>query len=123
MVLQIVFVLFIMFVLTRVIARWRGGEISLGEFIFWSCTWAIIATLVLWPGSSSLVARALGVGRGTDAAVYTAILVLFYAIFRIVVKLEFIEHEITQIVRMLAIREGERRNDPNEEKRTDQNNT
>lgn len=107
MVLQILFIFFVLFVLSRIVLRWRDGSISLGEFLFWLLLWCVIALIVLLPQTSSFLARLLGVGRGVDAVVYISIVILFYAIFRIVVKLEFIEHEITLMVRKSALKEAE----------------
>lgn len=107
MVIQIVLGIFLFFALTRAIGRWRDGSISLAEFVLWSSIWVGIGLIVFLPKTSSLLAKVLGVGRGADAVIYLAITVLFYALFRIVVKLEFIEHEITHIVRNIAIEKGE----------------
>lgn len=106
MVLQILFSIFVLFVLSRIVLRWREGIISLGEFFFWLFVWIVIGLVVLLPQSSAFLARLLGVGRGADAIVYISIILIFYAIFRIVVKLEFIEHEITLIVRENALKDG-----------------
>lgn len=107
MVFQIVLGIFLFFALTRAIGRWRDGSISFTEFILWSFVWVGIGLIVFLPKTSSFLAKMLGVGRGADAVIYLAVIILFYAIFRIVVKLEFIEHEITHIVRNIAIEKGE----------------
>src|SRR3989338_818694 len=108
MVIQILISLFILFVLSRIVLRWRDGSISFGESIFWLLLWIAVGLLVLLPQTSAVLAKVLGVGRGADAVVYISIIILFYAMFRVVVKLEFIEHEITQIVRNLTIQNAER---------------
>ena len=48
----------------------------------------------------------LGIERGIDVAVYGSIIILFYLMFRIFVKLEMLEQEITKTVRNDAISKG-----------------
>ncbi len=71
--------------------------------MLWSLLWIAGAVLVLWPGVSSRLAAAVGVGRGVDLVVYIAILAIFYLLFRIIVRIERIEHSITDIVRKDAL--------------------
>ena len=77
--------------------------VSNKELIFWSGVWiiAIVATLLPW--TADFLAKFIGVARGVDAAVYIAIIIILYGIFRISVRLEHIEYEITKIVRKEAL--------------------
>ena len=115
MVLQILFVGFAIFALSCVVHRFKEGGLSLGGLIVWSLVWIGSAVLILLPGTTWLLARLIGVGRGVDAVIYLSIIAIFYGLFRMYAKLEFIEHEITGIVRELALREkeGERVRNPN----------
>lgn len=108
MVIQAVISIFIIFILSRVIMRYRDGSIGVIGLAGWSIFWVALEALVLHPQASDTVARLLGVGRGVDAVLYIAMLLLFYTVFRIGIKVEFIEREITRIVRQLALREGEK---------------
>lgn len=57
-----------------------------------------------WPKISDIIAHKIGVGRGVDALVYVSIVGLFYGMFRLYVKMEFLEHELTSLVRSLALK-------------------
>jgi hypothetical protein len=105
MVLQILFVAFAVFALSRVIRRFKDGALSMGGLVVWSLVWIGSAILILLPGTTWLLARMIGVGRGVDAVIYLSIIAMFYGLFRLYARLEFIEHEITGIVRELALRE------------------
>lgn len=61
--------------------------------------------IVLFPSLSGAVAKFMGIGRGVDAIVYTSITLLFYLVFRLYVYLEDLRHEITDLVRKLALKE------------------
>lgn len=108
MLLQILITLFFLFALSRVFLRYRDGVLGVMGLVGWSIFWIFLELIIVHPQTTTLLAKILGVGRGVDAVIYLAIIILFYVLFRIGVKVEFIEHEITQIVRKLALREHHR---------------
>lgn len=102
MVIKIVISLFVAFALSRAIIRYREKSFGMFALIFWTLIWCVIAFFVWKPASSDAIARILGVGRGVEALLAVAVVILFYGVFRLYVKLEFIEHELTVLVRRLA---------------------
>lgn len=105
-ILQIVVVIFVLFALTRTVKKFRDGGLALVWFLVWLCVWGAIGVVVVLPQTSQMFARLIGVGRGVDAAVYVAIIGLFYVVFRIFLRLERIEHDISSLVRHLSLRDG-----------------
>lgn len=105
MFIQIILLLFILFVLSRIILQFRKGATTLKETIFWTTLWILVALAVIFPKTTDLFAKALGVGRGADLLVYLAVIFLFYLIFRIFIRLERIERDITKIIRKIALDE------------------
>lgn len=106
---QIFLSLFLLFALSRVILRFRDGELTISGLIFWSSVFSLAIVIVLIPGLTSKAAQKLGIGRGVDAVVYTSIVVLFYLVFRLYVYLQDIKHEITSLIRKLALKEFEKK--------------
>ncbi|MFA5134756.1 MAG: DUF2304 family protein [Patescibacteria group bacterium] len=104
MAIKILIILFTVFALSRVFLRFREKHVTLIEFLLWSVLWIGIAVAAVLPQTTTIIADMLGVGRGVDAVIYLALLVLFYGMFRLYVKMEHIEREITQIVRRVALR-------------------
>ncbi|MFN3605542.1 MAG: DUF2304 family protein [Leptonema sp. (in: bacteria)] len=51
--------------------------------------------MISWPESTSFLARVLGVGRGADVIIYFSIILIFYFIFYLTLKLRKIEKEIS----------------------------
>ncbi len=102
--IQIIILLFILFALFRLYTRRQKKEILTREFIEWLLFWILVAVVTLVPDITSYLASILGVGRGTDLAVYGALLIIFYLMFKIFVRLEKNERQLTQVVRELAIR-------------------
>lgn len=108
MILQILITLFVLFAISRVWLRYRDGSIGIFGTMIWSILWVAIGAIVWWPVVTTEFARLIGVKRGVDAVVYFSIIVLFYGLFRVYVKMEFLEHELTSLVRNLALREGDK---------------
>ncbi len=111
MMLKIIATLFVLFAISRVWLRYRDGQIGVIGTVLWSFIWLAIGGVVWWPAVTTVLAKSVGVGRGVDALVYLSIVSLFYAIFRLYVKLEFIEHELTSLVRNLALKDESKRSE------------
>jgi len=108
MIIQILISLFVLFAISRVWLRYNDGSISLVGTFVWSILWIGLGVVVWEPNITTTLASMIGVGRGVDALVYLSIVVLFYGLFRVYVKMEFLEHEITSLVRNKALREAQR---------------
>jgi len=101
--IQLVLVLFAAFAAARVLGRFRAGVIRLPECLLWTGLWAGVAVVVLDPNLTQHVARVLGVGRGVDAVFYLTIVLLFYLVFRVHMRMRGLERQLTELVRKLAL--------------------
>ena len=70
----------------------------------WAMLWIAAAVAIARPELTAMVARALGIGRGTDLVLYVAILAMVFGFFAVYVRLRRVESDLTKIVRELAIR-------------------
>ncbi|MEK7580993.1 MAG: DUF2304 family protein [Patescibacteria group bacterium] len=102
--IQIILILFIIFALSRVILRLREKVISTLTAVFWSAIWLAAFAGILLPKTTTKIAEFFGVGRGVDVIVYLSLALLFYLVFRVYVMIEDIRHEITEIVRLVALK-------------------
>lgn len=100
---QLLFTLFILFAISRAVLRFREGKISFLALLGWLFLWLWIGIIIWIPGFTTHIAKILGIGRGADLIIYGSIVTLFYLIFRIYVKLEDIERQITQLARKIAL--------------------
>lgn len=106
MIIKIIILIFIIFVLGKIFLRYQKKEISRRELLIWLIFWLLVAGAVVWPHQTDVFSKFFGVERGADLLVYISILVLFYLVFRILVKLERIDKEITKIIRHIALDEN-----------------
>ena len=102
--IQVIFIIFVLFALSRAWLRYREGSIKATEFAFWLILWISAIIIVALPRSVGYISRLLGIGRPADLILYVAVILLFYLIFRIYVAIDGIEHKITKIVREVAIK-------------------
>jgi hypothetical protein len=95
--------IFVFFALSRVILRFREEKVSTFGLFGWVTLWLIVEVVIWVPDFATSIARILGIGRGADLIIYFSIVALFYLVFRIYVKFEDLERQITFIVRSIAL--------------------
>lgn len=103
--IQILLLSIVLFAFSRVLFRHRDKIISTKAALFWSFIWLAAITGILLPKTTTSLAEVFGVGRGVDVIVYISLTLLFYLVFRIYVMIEDIRHEITQIIREIALKD------------------
>jgi len=109
MLIQILITIFIVFALAFLLKRFRKAEIKMAEFLGWGIFWVVAGIAVWVPNFLTLLANILGIGRGADLVLYVSVVVVFYLIFRIYVRIEKMERNITKVVRDKAIDTAERK--------------
>lgn len=102
--IKIIFTLFALFAWSRAIIRFYSKDLNLKELIFWSLLWIGMIILVFIPGKTNFLAKLLGMERGNDAMFFLGIVALFYASYRLYVKGNEQEKEITRLIRSLALK-------------------
>lgn len=102
--IKILFTLFALFAWSRAVIRFYSKDLNLKELIFWSLLWLMMIVLVFIPGKTNFLAKLLGMERGNDAMFFLGIVALFYASYRLYVKTNEQEKEITKLVRALALK-------------------
>jgi small membrane protein len=92
---QILFILFSVAAIFLILKKNIGPK----SMFFWIIFWLMADVAVLWPNSTTIVANAFGIGRGTDFVLYLAVVLIFYLLFRMNVKMEMIGRDVTKVVR------------------------
>jgi len=102
---QILALIIIAFFLARLFWQKQKRQLGAGEFIFWLIFWLLAASAIIslkW--IDRLVADLGFSGSGIEVLLYLGVAILFYFIFRLRLRLEKIERDITKIVREVAIK-------------------
>ena len=100
---QILFIIFAIFAVSNVLARNKKGILGPKAVIFWIIFWILAVFVVFWPNSSSILAGYFGIGRGTDLVVYISLVLIFYLLFKLNIKLDSLDCDITKVVRKVAL--------------------
>ena len=106
MIIQIFLLLFVAFAILKTIGRFRKKEITAGQVFFWCLVWITIAFATIFPQWTVIAANKFGVGRGTDFVLYVAVALLLYIVFRLTVRIQKINRDITKIVRKDALQKS-----------------
>ncbi len=101
--IQVVIVVFALWALSRAFLRYKDKSLSVWELVFWAVIWLLVIWVGFSPDTPSAVAKLLGIGRPVDVIIYISLLLLFYLIFRIYVKLDQQERQMTEVVRKVAL--------------------
>ena len=107
--IQIIVVVFAVFAISRAIIRFKDKKISPLSMVFWSVLWIAAIIVILLPGTSFFFANLLGIQRGADFVVYISIIVIFYLLFRLYVKIDTVEKNVTKLVREVAVKKGKKK--------------
>jgi len=101
--IQILLSLFLLFALSRAYLRFRDRAIGFGQFLFWCGLWLLALFTIYYPDFTNYWAKVLGIGRGVDVILYVSIIILFYLVFRVHVLMENVQHDISRLVREIAL--------------------
>ncbi len=96
---------FAVFAFTRAFLQFKKGALTIAWLLFWLVFWVLVALVAFLPQTTDVLARLVGVGRGADVVIYLSLIVLFYLVFRIYIKIEHVESGITRLVRSRALQD------------------
>jgi hypothetical protein len=98
----LVMVVLVLLAWATVRAAMRGG-IRKRIATFWLLIWTAVGVAALWPRSTLVVARALGIGRGADLVMYSSVLAMLIGFFYIYTRFRRLDRSLTLLVRRLAV--------------------
>lgn len=100
---QIIVIIFCAYAALRAAQKVRPRGLGSRWGIFWLAFWVAVGVVVALPWTTSLLAARLGVTRGVDLVIYISVITLFYLVFRLTLKIEKLEANITRLVREIAL--------------------
>ncbi len=106
--IQFILVIFFLIATVKVLIRFRARETAFGLAIIWVLFWAAAVGVVLYPNGTAKLATLAGVGRGADLVVYVSLAVIFYIIWRFLVKIEKLDRQITVLTRKIALYDNDK---------------
>jgi small membrane protein len=74
------------------------------ELVLLFCMIACAISFILWPNITNTIAQKLGVGRGADLIFYLSILIFWFIILKLYIRIRKLEQRFTDIVREDALK-------------------
>lgn len=105
---QILLSLIIIFVIFKTIAAYKKKNLSLGFVLIWIIFWITGLITIFQQNLVIQLAHTLGISRGVDLVIYISLIAVFYMIYRILVRIEDLEREITQVVRKITLKRSKK---------------
>jgi len=102
--IQIIAIIFALFALSRVVLRLKERKVTVKEFILWFIIWVALIVVAFFPEVLVFFGDLSGFRRGMDLMIFLSVGLLFYLVFRIYVKLDEQEKEITKLVREISFK-------------------
>jgi hypothetical protein len=96
---QIIFIAFSFFAIINVWQKAKQGFLGKKSKFFWLVFWILTVVVVIYPDSVQKIADYLGIGRGADLVVYSAIIIIFFVLFKLNIKIEGLKKDLTKLVR------------------------
>ncbi|MDO5849368.1 MAG: DUF2304 family protein [Methanobrevibacter sp.] len=73
------------------------------SYVLWGVIWFLIIIFAFVPEASSNIAKLFGIARGLDFLVIVAIVLMFYLIFKLYMKIDKLQQDMSKIVRAIAL--------------------
>ena len=78
--------------------------------LFWTTVWVAALVAVIYPDETTEIAKALGIRRGADLLLYSAVLAFSAGFYVVSLRLRQVSREVTLLTREVALLEAERKN-------------
>lgn len=103
MLIQAILLSIILIIVVLLVRQWQRRQIPIHWMVFWLAIWVGAATIIWQPEITSYIANRVGVRRGADLAIYSSVVLLFYIIFRLLLRIERLERLMTTLVSEIAL--------------------
>ena len=98
--IQIVLLTGVAFISLYFVIRWKKRLLDI-ILLFGMIACAVL--FIAWPDITQTIANKLGVGRGADLVFYISILIFWFVVLKLYIRLRALEHNFTEMVRKNAL--------------------
>lgn len=105
MIQQIIAILILLFFVFKLGLEWKKKSITINEFVFWIFFWVIAFLIIVFIKPIDKLVINLGFSSsGINLVFYIAVLLLFYLIFRMRLRMVKMEKDITELSRKITLK-------------------
>lgn len=95
----------IVFIIVRTLVAYKKKNLSEGFTLMWIMFWVFGLVLIFQQEFVIAIAKSVGVSRGVDLVIYFSLILVFYLIYRLLVKIDELDRTITKLIRKIALNE------------------
>jgi hypothetical protein len=103
MIFSVLLIIFALLAIFKTYKQYRKSRISLHWSILWTLIWLLLITVALMPNLTTIIANAVGIGRGADLIIYSTIIILLYGFYNLITTQDLQRRELTELTRKIAI--------------------
>lgn len=108
MIQQVLAIAVILYFIVKLYKQKQAKLINGSEFLLWFVFWFLAGIAIIFIKKIDVLVASLGFSSsGIDVLLYLSMVILFYLVFRLRIRLERQEKNITKIVRDLSIKNEE----------------
>jgi len=85
-------------------SQYKKAKQNLRVFLFWTLAWSSMILFAIFPEVTNYLSKILKLERPVDAVLYPSIVLLYYLVFALYMKIENYNKQLTRIVQKDAIR-------------------
>lgn len=105
MIQQIIAILILVFFIFKLSREWKKKSITINEFIFWLFFWVVGVLVIAFIKPIDKLVMNLGFSSsGINLVFYVAVLLLFYLIFKMRLRMVKMEKDITELSRKISLK-------------------
>ena len=97
--------LFSLLMIARACSLYWKRKQSWRELLLWIVLWSGVGLIAVYPAILDLLPPVVGIKSGINVLIFFGFVVLFYAVFRLLVKVEELEEKIVKMNRKKALGE------------------
>lgn len=108
---QLFALIIIIYFVFRLFLQKKRKKITRNEFVFWMIFWLFSSLAIVFIKKIDLLVAKLGFSAsGIDVLLYFGFAILFYMVFRLRLKIERVDRDMTVVVREIAIMNNKNNN-------------
>lgn len=108
---QIIALIIILFFIFRLFRQRKKDSVSKNEMVMWLCFWILAGLAIVFIKQIDSLVHNLGFsGAGINFLIYIAVIILFYFLFRLRLKVAKLENNLASVVREVAQMEVKEKN-------------
>lgn len=110
LIIQVILILFFLIAIINVVKKYRDRSVTIASAAAWIGFWLVAGVVAMIPNATFYLANLVGITRGSDLVVYSALVLMFFLFFRLTVKVESMNKNITRLARDSALQDINEKN-------------